>query len=187
MNKILSSSLTLMLVTVTGSSAHVLAELSPTVQATVPDSLQVPENQKLLFRSYAEGEQIYICKSKPDNSNVFEWTLKAPRADLYDRKAGKLIGSHYGGPTWDLKDGSKIVGKVSTKADAPQAETAIPWLLLEVKENAGKGNLKSVKWIQRVNTVGGKATAQDCKQGNQNQEQAVPYAADYYFFGAQSN
>ena len=40
----------------------------------------------------------------------FAWTLKAPDAELKDRK-DKVIGQHSAGPTWKLKDGSEVTGK----------------------------------------------------------------------------
>jgi hypothetical protein len=39
----------------------------------------------------------------------FAWTLLAPEAFLFDR-AGRKIGSHYAGPTWETFDGSKVGG-----------------------------------------------------------------------------
>jgi hypothetical protein len=55
-----------------------------------------------------------------DSADVsFEkWTLKAPEADLFDAN-GRAIGRHYAGPTWELMDGSEVVGKFKARADAP--------------------------------------------------------------------
>jgi hypothetical protein len=33
---------------------------------------------------------------------------------------GKRIGGHYAGPTWEANDGSKVVGEVLQRADAPR-------------------------------------------------------------------
>lgn len=110
-----------------------------------------------------------------------EWTLKAPEALLYDDR-GQEVGHHYGGPSWELKDGSKIVGQLQSKVDAPQTD-AIPWLLLQVKSREGNGVLSSTNWIQRVNTADGKVPTTGCNAANQNQEIRVGYSADYYFLG----
>ena len=102
----------------------------------------------------ATGFQIYVCR--PDADGKPAWTLKAPEAELFDEQ-GKSIGKHFGGPTWQLNDGSQITGKMAAKADAPDPK-AIPWLLVTVTGHSGSGKLSGVTSIQRVNTVGGLAT-----------------------------
>ncbi|MBF2075169.1 MAG: DUF3455 domain-containing protein [Synechococcales cyanobacterium C42_A2020_086] len=148
---------------------------------SLPSEIQAPADQQLLLTARAEGDQIYICQAKADAPNQFEWTLKAPEAVLYDER-GQEIGHHYGGPSWELQDGSKIVGQLYSRVDAPQPD-AIPWLLLQVKSHEGNGELNAINWIQRVNTVGGKAPVTGCDAANQNQEIRVGYSADYYFLG----
>lgn len=150
----------------------------------MPAEIQAPADQQLLLTVTAEGDQIYVCQPKTDSSTQFEWTLKAPEAQLFDQQ-GERIGIHYGGPSWELNDGSKIVGQLQAKVDAPDTH-AIPWLLLQVKTHEGDGILNSVNWIQRVNTIGGKAPQQSCNSANQNQEVRVSYLADYYFLGGQN-
>jgi hypothetical protein len=71
----------------------------------------------------------------------FEWVFKAPEADLTGDK-GERIGRHYGGPTWEANDGSKVVGEVLQRADAPRAG-AVPWLLLKAKSNQGAGTFET--------------------------------------------
>lgn len=172
------------LVTALNSGGYqALAQTSPTVRSApeVPETIQVPVDQQLLFSVTAKGEQIYLCQAIADQPNQFGWILKAPEAELFDQQ-GRSVGQHYGGPTWELTDGSKIVGQLNTKVDAPQAD-AIPWLLLQVKSHDGNGMFSPVKWIQRVHTVGGKAPQTGCDLAHQNQEVRIDYAADYYFYG----
>jgi Protein of unknown function (DUF3455) len=159
---------------------NAIAQQAVTSVSQVPNNLQVPNQQNPILKVVAVGSQIYVCKAKADNPQVFEWTLKAPQAKLFDEK-WQTLGSHYAGPTWEANDGSKIIGQVKTKANAPQ-DTAIPWLLLEVKSHAGNGILSQVNWIQRLHTVGGKAPEQGCDRQNENQEISVGYKADYYFY-----
>jgi Protein of unknown function (DUF3455) len=156
-----------------------LAQAAPTENAPVPDTLQVPKDQSLLLKAAAKGSQIYTCQASAPNQ--FAWTLKAPEAELFDEQKQPL-GRHYAGPTWESKDGSKVVGQVKAKVEPSQAE-AIPWLLLETKSSEGKGIFSQVKWVQRLNTVGGKAPTEDCDSTHQNQETKVSYTADYYFYG----
>jgi hypothetical protein len=82
--------------------------------------------------------QIYECKPTA-NPARFEWVLRAPEAELFDT-SGKKIGKHYAGPTWELSDGSKVIGELRARDDGPDVN-AIPWLLLSVKSSAGGGEL----------------------------------------------
>jgi hypothetical protein len=83
---------------------------------TVPDSIQAPAGEELILMARATGFQIYVCR--PETVGKPAWTLKAPDAELFDEQ-GKLIGKHFGGPTWQLNDGSQITGKLAAKVDAP--------------------------------------------------------------------
>jgi hypothetical protein len=148
---------------------------------TIPDSLKVPSKHSLLFKAAAKGVQVYICTPKAKSKTDFEWTLKEPIADLF-ADSGVLLGKHYAGPAWELKsDGSKVVGVVINKINAPQKD-AIPLLLLKAKSHQGNGIMSSVKWIQRLDTVGGKAPATGCDLTHPRAEARVFYTANYYFY-----
>ena len=146
----------------------------------IPEPLRVPSNQRLLFAATAKGVQIYTCSAKTKSASDFAWTLQAPSADLFTD--GVLLGKHYAGPTWELKsDGSKVVGVVSSKVNAPQKD-AIPLLLLKAKPERKPGILGEVKWIQRLDTMGGKAPLTGCDRSRQQAVVRVPYTANYYFY-----
>jgi hypothetical protein len=106
----------------------------------------------------------------------------APEADLFDA-GGNRIGRHYAGPHWESTDGSKILGTVKERADAPVAG-AIPWFLLAVKSVGAEGSFSKVTSIQRVNTVGGVAPQAGCSQATAGTPARINYTADYYFFTA---
>jgi hypothetical protein len=162
-------------------SAAPLAAAAP----DVPDGLKVPADQTLALELQAAGVQIYVCSARKDDATKFEWTLKAPEAELFDA-AGKKIGKHYGGPTWEADDGSKVVGEVKARDDGPDP-TAIPWLLLSAKATSGSGILSKTASVQRLRTVGGKAPATGCNQATHaGMEVRVPYKASYYFYAAKS-
>jgi Protein of unknown function (DUF3455) len=152
----------------------------PTPPPTVPDNLKVPDGQLVLLKALGKGVQIYTCKAKSDDPSKFDWTFKAPEADLFNHK-GEKIGKHYGGPTWEANDGSKVVGEVKARANAPDA-SAIPWLLLSAQSHEGSGKFSTVTYLQRVNTVGGKAPTQGCDSSHVGTEARVDYTADYYFY-----
>ncbi|HXY54634.1 MAG TPA: DUF3455 domain-containing protein [Nitrospirota bacterium] len=148
----------------------------------VPETLKAPANQVLLLETQATGVQIYECKASKDDRTRFEWVFKAPEADLFD-SAGKKIGRHYAGPTWESSDGSKVVGEVKARDNGPDPN-AIPWLLLSAKSNSGNGVFSKTQSIQRLYTSGGKAPAEGCKQAQEGKEVRVPYKAKYYFYTA---
>src|SRR5580704_7480169 len=143
----------------------------------VPDAIAVPAGLEPVLFVHAKGSQIYTCQAAADGK--FAWTLKGPDAELHDRK-DKVIGQHSAGPTWELKDGSKVTGKATAHVDSLD-EDSIPWLLVNVTSNSGKGALAGVTAIQRVHTHGGKA-AGVCDEAHKDAESKSSYTADYYFY-----
>jgi hypothetical protein len=146
-----------------------------------PDAIAVA-GIPVLLKAAAKGVQVYACKAKDGSPSSFEWTLTGPDAQLFDDK-GQPIGKHYAGPTWELADGSKVIGKLHGKVDAPDP-TAIPWLSLDAKETQGTGLFSRVKNIQRVGTAGGKAPATGCDAAHAGAETRIDYTATYYFYGS---
>ena len=148
-----------------------------------PEELKVPSGQVLAISARAAGAQIYECTADKDDPTRFSWALKAPEATLRD-KSGKPLGKHYAGPTWEAADGSKVVGEVVAKTDAPDPG-AIPWLLLRAKSTSGTGIFSTVASIQRLRTVGGKPPADGCDKDRSGKEARVSYSAQYLFYAAQ--
>lgn len=149
--------------------------------ASIPEEIKAPATEKLAHTFTAKGVQIYECRAKKDDPTQFEWALKAPAADLFDG-SDKKVGSHYGGPTWESFDGSKVVGDVKGRFDSPDG--SIPWLLVTAKKAEGTGIFGRVTSIQRINTEGGKAPAGGCDAAHSGQELRVSYAATYLFYVA---
>ena len=65
----------------------------------VPEQIKAPAGERLVFQAHASGAQIYVCQQGADGKS--QWTLKAPEAQLYDRK-GAVVGHHYAGPTGNM-------------------------------------------------------------------------------------
>jgi hypothetical protein len=145
----------------------------------VPPALKVPANEVVSLEAFATGVQVYQCVAGKADPKKLEWVFKAPEAELFDRD-GKPLGRHYAGPTWESKDGSKVVGAV--KAQEPGRPGAIAWLLLGVKEASGRGAFARTTSIQRVDTVDGRAPGEGCSAARSGQESRVPYKATYYFY-----
>jgi hypothetical protein len=145
----------------------------------VPDAIQAPAGLEVIVYAHATGSQIYTCQVSAGGK--FAWTLKAPDAELHDRK-DKVIGHHSAGPTWKLNDGSEVTGKATAHVDSLDPDS-VPWLLLNVVSHSGKGQLSDVTAIQRVRTHGGMPPAEGCDAGHANAETKSSYSADYYFYG----
>lgn len=146
----------------------------------VSDTLKVPLTDTLAFSATGKGVQIYECRANKDNANQYAWVLKAPDADLFDAR-GKKIGHHFGGPTWESSDGSKVKGELKGSEPSTDAK-AIPWLLLRAKTHEGNGIFRRVNSIQRLETRKGKAPSGGCDQPAVGKQLQVPYTAVYYFY-----
>jgi hypothetical protein len=139
---------------------------------TVPDNLEPPAGSKIVLKAHAAGDQVYAC----DGSN---WVLSRPDAKLFD-EAGKQIGTHFAGPTWEYSDGSRVTGKAVANA-APDPDS-IPWLLVEARDHQGDGLMSHVAFIQRLSTSAGKAPAGGCDAVHKGQETRSHYTAIYVFY-----
>lgn len=144
----------------------------------VPEGIKAPAGEELVLQVHASGSQIYVCQAGAEQK--LSWVLKAPEAELTDA-SGKVIGTHYAGPSWKLQDGSEVKGKLVAKVDAPEPD-AIPWLLVAASGHSGSGALSQVTTIQRIQTKGGQSPKTGCDQTHTGAEVKIPYSADYYFY-----
>jgi hypothetical protein len=140
------------------------------------ESLPLPEKSAVLLAVVADGFQIY--ESKPNtNGGGFQWSLKAPDAELKNL-SGEILGKHGAGPSWTLNDGSSIVGSVPPLKNVTTSNS-IPWLLLAVKSKSGSGLLEKVDYVMRIATEGGIAPATPPK--GEGETVKVKYHAIYLF------
>jgi hypothetical protein len=136
--------------------------------------LQVPSGNKVAFRVFGVGVQIYRWSGTT-------WVFVAPEAVLYaDAGDHGQVGIHFGGPTWQSNSGSQVVAsRVDFCTPDP---SAIPWLLLKAvpELTEGPGIFAEVTYVQRLNTVGGNAPT--VPGDFSGQLARVPYTADYVFY-----
>lgn len=161
----------------------------------VPAAIRVPAGHKPFLAGHAVGTQGYVCIAAVSG---YLWSPFGPQATLFDAD-GQQVVSHFlsptpysllPAPTWlHSRDSSAVWGQVlaSSTDGAFVAPGAIPWLLLEaavVGEGPTGGNkLLKTRFIQRVNTVGGKAPTTGCTGAQDiGQRALVPYEADYFLF-----
>jgi FtsP/CotA-like multicopper oxidase with cupredoxin domain len=153
-----------------------VALAGPPSPTGVPGQIQPDtDSNKVFLIGHGVGVQIYTC-----NGSV--WSAAVPRANLYDDN-GKLIISHFAGPSWQAADGSKAVGTVVNKVIVD--ETAIPWVLLSATTTPGPDGdrLVDTTFIQRLYTTGGLTPpAADCNAATANTVVEVPYTAEYVFW-----
>jgi hypothetical protein len=140
-----------------------------------------PAGETLVATVAARGVQIYQCRVA---ANGTEWAFVAPDAELFDA-AGRRVGRHGAGPFWEAEDGSRVVGAVKARADAP-VDGTIPWLLLATRANGPAGAFSKVTSIQRVNTVGGAVPGRPCTLDNVDATARIHYTADYRLFASEA-
>jgi len=145
------------------------------------DPVDPPASSRAVLRAKGDGVQIYVCSKEADG---FKWILKGPDAKLLDA-SGKMIGSHFAGPTWRLLDGSQVQGELIASKPAPEAN-AVAWLLLRAKAGTATGGLSNVEFIRRTETHGGVAAESDCQNPQDAGKTAkIPYTATYTFYAKQ--
>ena len=141
-------------------------------------SIRVPEGNKLAFHAYARGAQVYRW-----NANTMTWDFVAPVANLFaEENYFGEVGSHYVGPTWESKSGSKVEGRRVTGTGCAPDTNSIAWILLSKYRTEGSGIFDSVTYIQRVNTTGGMVPS--TPGATHGEQKEVPYTAEYYFYRA---
>jgi hypothetical protein len=164
-------------------AAVAVLAMTPAAQAgppplAVPSTVEAPAGNKVFLVGHAVGVQIYRCTGSG-------WSFVAPRADLYGDN-GKLVATHFGGPTWQARDGSRVVARRDDGVNVDAS--AIDWLLLSTVSTApgaGGDRLAGTTYIQRTATTGGLApAASECDATTAGTQTEVPYTADYHFWKA---
>ena len=168
----------------------------------VPPNLEVEAGFVLFSKGHATGTQNYVCL--PAANGGVAWKFVSPTATLFVpiKSFQAQLASHFLSPnpdeggtlraTWQHSGDTSSVWAmpVEQSDDSDYVEPgAIPWLLLQVVGSEpgpkGGGALARTKYIQRVNTSGGKAPATGCTQiGEVGTRRFVPYSADYLFYRA---
>jgi hypothetical protein len=136
----------------------------------VPAEIAVEAGNKVHAHGFGVGVQIYTW-------NGSTWGSAVPEALLFHGEG--VLAIHFAGPSWESKSGSLVVGALPPKSVTVDTNS-IPWLRLSAKSTEGPGIFADTTFIQRVNTVGGKAPSEDGTFVGQVAR--VPYTADYFFY-----
>jgi len=137
----------------------------------VPDDIAVTGNYRVHFQGFGVGVQMYTW-------NGASWGPAVPSATRFDDD-GNIVATHFAGPRWKSNSGSIVLGGV-VQPTVIVDTNAIPWVKLEALATQGPGIFADTKFIQRVNTTGGKAPA--VNGTFIGQVASVPYTADYFFY-----
>ena len=86
----------------------------------------IAREQRDSVSSRRRGRSDY--ESKPNPSGGFQWSLKAPEANLKGL-SGEILGKHGAGPSWTMNDGSSIVGNIPPLKTLV-ASKGVHWLLV---------------------------------------------------------
>ena len=165
------------------------------VPPQVPDAIQVPSGYRPFLAGHAIGTQGYVCVTA---GSGYRWAPFGPQATLFNGE-GEQILTHFLSvtpysqllnPAWQhSRDSSIVWGQVIGSSSDPAFVTpgAIPWLLLEAavvgNGPTGGDRLLATRFVQRVNTVEGRAPSTGCSRPEDVAKKAlVPYEADYFFF-----
>jgi len=156
------------------------------IDTEIPDTLKVPEGNRLVSDGYATGFQIYQVKRSATDPNVFSWVNIAPLATLFEKPDfTHPMALHFTGPTWVLTKGpdkgQRVVGKrvVGITVDA----TAIQWLLLQAVDSLSSVD-NTITFVQRLSTVAGLAPTTGADEAHLGKLDSIPYTAHYLFYEA---
>jgi Protein of unknown function (DUF3455) len=170
----------LVLLTVTGLALLPTSIAKASDEPDLPPqcgSIVAPAGNRVAFHVYARGVQIYKW-------NGASWVFEEPRATLFaEANFFGEVGTHYRGPNWESKSGSKVGGIRVPGTGCRPDSSAIEWLILQSVSPTGPGIFHRVTYIQRVNTTGGLAPTTPGSSIDELRE--VPYTAEYYFYRAQ--
>jgi hypothetical protein len=165
--------------TVAAFSSGQAAQAAPTPPA-VPTEIAVPDGHKPFLLGHAAGVQIYTCTTV---TGGHAWSPATPSAVLRDDH-GRVIATHFGGPSWRATDGSTVVA--SRDGAVIVDPTAIAWLRLKAAPatpGPDGDRLVGTTYIQRIATTGGLTPpAADCNATTAGAAREVPYTADYLFW-----
>ena len=170
----------------------------------VPFDIRVEDGNEVFLIGHANGTQNYVClpcdPTKPNCTAAgVGFSLFTPQATLFDEKGGQII-THFFSPnpfengtiraTWQSSKDTSTVWAKATGSVTPDPNS-IAWLRLDVKNTGsqpgptGGDKLTKTTFIQRINTVGGVAPADECRSpADIGHEAFVHYRSDYVFFRA---
>ncbi|WP_313622859.1 DUF3455 domain-containing protein [Achromobacter sp.] len=146
----------------------------------VPQIMQVPADNRIVWRAPAEGVVTYECRMTQTDGARFAWVLAAATATLGAGQSGQT-GAYKSPPeTWRAADRSTLTGMETVRAAS--GPDRLPDQLVLANPSRGMGVLTGVTYIQRLVRAGGGVPQAPCSTANRGQQAQVKYQADYVFW-----
>jgi hypothetical protein len=151
---------------------------------TIPEILNVPEGNRLVLQTYAQGVQVYEVKRSTIDPSTYAWVNVGPSANFYAKPDfTNQLGIHFRGPGWQFIKGlykGEMVFGTKLKEVTPDP-SAIAWLLLKAVDSLSSPGNK-VTYIQRVCTAGGLPPSTPATEQNLGGQDSIPYTTTYLFY-----
>ena len=156
------------------------ASASAAAQDNVPQIMQVPADNRIVWQAPAQGAVTYECRMMPTDGGRYAWVIASAAATLGAGQSGQT-GTYQSPPeTWRASDGSALTGMETVRASA--GPDRLYDQLVLANPSAGVGLLTGVTYIQRLVRSGGGAPSAPCSAANKGQREQVSYQADYVFW-----
>jgi hypothetical protein len=140
--------------------------------------IRTPDGHAPVLRLSARGVQVFRCEQRPGGPI---WAFRLPEAELYDEQ-GQPVARHGANFSFEHMDGSRLVGSVAAH---DEVGNDLYWLLISTK-SFGNGVLGGVRYVQRVNTKGGRPPER-CSTGQLDRVLRVPFSAEFVFYKPQQD
>lgn len=140
--------------------------------------LTPPEGQPFLTLE-AKGNQIFRCTR--DTQGAY-WKIERPQASLFN-KSGEKVAEHEGPmQAFQHQDGSRILStKIERWVNPANPKKDLKYALLSAVSDPGTGTFNNVKYVQRIDCVGG-MPLDGCKPDEAGKIKKVPFTATYIFW-----
>ena len=145
----------------------------------VASAVAVPPGHREVMTLRAAGTLNYECRAHAGMAGAYGWVLNAPDAALR-HWSGLRVGRYYAGPTWQYRDGSKVVGKILAASSGGPGR--LPIQLIQASATSATGELSGVTYIQRLAATGGEAPREPCTASAVGRGHSVPFSAEYVFY-----
>jgi hypothetical protein len=146
----------------------------------LPTAVRVPGGHRHAMTLKSLGTLNYECRARAGMSGAYGWVLDAPDATLL-HWSGLRVGRYYAGPTLEYRDGSRLTMKLV--ASSPDEPGKLPIHLYQAATRSGKGELSAVRYVQRLNAVGGEPS-QPCNASRIGSSRKADFSADFLFYKA---
>lgn len=138
-------------------------------------SIAPPQGSTEVLRLDASGEQIFRCTR---DSKGWFWHFESPNAYLFEPVHNQAVAKHGFHFSFVHNDGSKLVTRIIRYR--PKKD-ALSEALFSVTEPALSGQFAGVRFVQRINTLGGLPDKR-CTEARQGELLHVPFQAQFVFY-----